>query len=408
VVAYLADNNVLSSSQFGFTKGKTTTLEIINFLAFIITTLEKGDAVDAIYLDLRKAFDTVPLSRLVAKVESYGIIGLALKWISAFLFNRSQFVTIGNCRSGTAEVLSGVPQGSVLGPLLFLLFIDDLDAFCSCFVGKFADDTRLARRISARQPILDADSFQNDLNSVNNWAEENEMTFSAPKCEVVHFGYNNPRSYYSLNNNLLSAVSNVSDLGVTICDNLKAGSHCINIVRSANKHLHAIRRSLSPLDKPSFLVLYKSLVRSRLENGSPAWNPYLQKDIKLLESVQRRATKLVVGIGHLSYEDRLRFLGLQTLETRRARQDLITVFKLLKGLFVFDWTILFELDKNTRTRGHCFKLRRKTTPTRDYARYFFNYRVIETWNSLPEPVVTAPTLGRFKRLLHASGVLGEL
>ena len=234
------------------------------------------------------------------------------------------------------------------------------------------------------------------------------MAFSVGKCEVMHFGSNNPCHDYLLQNSVLATVKSTVDLGITVADNLKPSNHCIKIVKSASAYLNVIKRCFGPMDKPTFLPLYKGLVRSRLETASSAWNPHLLKDILLLEKVQRKATRLVSGLADRSYDDRLRFLGLQTLETRRHRQDLIIVYKLMHGYFDFDWRRLFELDVSCRTRGHPLKLRRITTPSRDYARYFFNYRIIDSWNRLPSPVVTAQSLRRFKSLLHGSGCLPEL
>jgi hypothetical protein len=276
------------------------------------------------------------------------------------LKDRVQSVIINGCRSKQFAVCSGVPQGSVLGPILFLFYINDLDDYVSSFVRKFADDTKIARRIRMSHellPCLDSDDMQRDLDSLSEWCDKWQMSFNVMKCACLHFGHSNPRTSYKLNGVEIPAKDTEKDLGVVVSADLKFSDHCSAAARKAEYVLWCIRRSIKNLNKTVFLHLYKSLVRPHLEYCSSVWCPHYVRDVDRIEKVQRHATKLCWSVSHLPYDDRLRALGLQTLRTRRIRSDLILLYKIVRGQVDLPLCNLFCFEGDTGTRGHNLRLR---------------------------------------------------
>lgn len=220
------------------------------------------------------------------------------------------------------------------------------------------------------------------------------MLFNSEKCRVMHIGIKNTRTEYRMDGTILEDIKEERDLGIIIQNDLKCAKHCAKVVKQANRTLGMIKRSFTYLNQQTVVILYKSLVRPHLEYCVQAWRPHLQKDINLLENVQRRATKLIPNLKEKSYQDRLKILKLTTLENRRIRGDLIEVFKLLKGFTDVDFNKFFQLS-NTSTRGHSLKLH-KNACSHDYRKYFFSQRVIDAWNKLPEHVVKSNSVNAFK------------
>jgi len=225
-------------------------------------------------------------------------------------------------------VLSGVPQGSVLGPSLFIIYINDIDSSVLNRLSKFADDTKLYSCVSSQSQI---ESLRNDLASLFKWSMDWQMLFNLDKCKVMHFGRSNIKADYRMGGKVLEVVTEERDLGIIVQNDLKVSQQCAKAVKTANRVLGMISRTFVTRSKDVVLQLYKSLVRPHLEYCIQAWRPHLHKDINLLEKVQRRATKLVDSLRNCSYENRLEELKLTTLETRRLGGDLIQVFKMFKG-----------------------------------------------------------------------------
>ena len=286
---------------------------------------------------------------------------------------------------------SGVPQGSVLGPLLFLIYINDIDDSVSTNLLKFADDTKVFHAVPNSKEI---DRLQMDLGNLCKWSHDWLMLFNIDKCKVMHIGHNNSKAKYEMNGIFLEEVTEERDLGVIMQNNFKCSAQCINVVKIANRILGLIKRTFCVRDKDTILQLYKSLVRPHLEYSVQAWRPHLQKDIDLIEGVQRRATKLIFSLKHKSYEDRLKYLNITTLETRRIRSYLIEVFKIFKGEGHLDPCMLFELN-NTPTRGHSLKLFKPSCHL-DVRKFSFAHRIVDLWNSLEETVIACDSTNSFK------------
>lgn len=407
MVSFIDERGLLRGSQYGFRTKRSTTMQLIDYFHAATGYVdEEGACVDTVLLDLRKAFDLVPHERLLLKLSAHGIGGLVHAWVTAFLSGRTQSVCVDGAVSSSCAVTSGVPQGSVIGPLLFLLYINDLEDGMGSHVWKFADDTSLLHPL--RTPFaVDAHRLQCDLDTASSWAERWGMEFGIAKCAVLHFGYGNPGHIYTLCGQALQAPGEERYLGLILSDSLKPSAHCQRVAAAAHLKLNLLFRCFGLLHIRPFLLIYRGLIRPGLEYASEAWSPSQQGDIDVVERVQRRATRMVVGMLGLSYEDRLRSLSLQTLQTRRRRADLILTFKLLHNLVDYDYRNLLTLSATTNLRGHSLKLE-KIRGRLNLRIHSFPFRIVSPWNGLPESVVSAPSITAFKNRLHLSGALGEL
>ena len=399
LVEHLEKTGKLSSSQHGFTAGRSCLTNLLEAFENWTTALDEGWGVDVLFLDYRKAFDTVSHSKLMKKLHGCGIVGKLWEWIKDFLTLRKSRVGVRGSFSFWREVLSGVPQGSVLGPLLFLIFVNDLPEWIKSSLKMFADDTKIWARIRVEK---DGECLQRDLDSLGRWSDEWLLRFNCEKCKVMHIGHKLQTNYYMTQDGKsrkLEEIREERDLGVVIADNLKPGVQCGRAAAKAMSVLGIIKRHFSKLDKQDFLMLYKAYVRPHLEYCVQVWSPYQIGDIQTLEKVQRRETKLVYGIAKYSYEERLNYLGLTTLQMRRIRGDLIETYKLLTGKEKVGYEQFFRLAGASHgLRGHSLKLFAGRSRT-ELRRNFFSNRVVKSWNSLSQSAVDASTVNGFKNRL---------
>ena len=397
IIDHMMTNGLFADEQHGFVPGRSCTTQLLTVLEEWTAYMEDGECIDAIYLDFKKAFDTVPHERLLTKLAAYGIKGKILNWIRNFLVGRSQRVMIGEGKSTWADVTSGIPQGSVLGPLLFVIFINDLPQVVQSTTKIFADDTKLYRPIRTHADTL---ILQQDISRLNDWATKWQMQFNESKCITLHIGAANPGSHYKMNNVTLESSRSERDLGIIIDSKLKFHQQTAAAVSKANQILGIIRRSFKCLDCNTLPLLFKTLVRPHLEYCNCVWGPLYLLDIHSVERAQRRATKLVKSIQHLQYPERLKQLNLPSLQFRRKRGDMIQVFKIINNIDRVNVRHFFQTVDNRTTRGHPHKLY-KHHAKKDCRRKFFTLRIINTWNSLPTSVVTADTITTFKNRLDA-------
>ena len=399
MVEFLVKHKLLNSSQHGFLKARSCLTNMLCFLEEITKWIDVGSPVDIIYLDFQKAFDKVPHQRLLLKLKAHGIGDSITDWIEQWLTDRRRVVVDGEV-SNWKSVLSGVPQGSVLGPILFLIYINDLDDSITSNVLKFADDTKLFRKVNTDG---DKQHLQNDLDRLVKWSEKWQMLFNFGKCKCLHTGHRNLNVNYKMGDTVLGTTVKEKDLGVTISADMKVSEQCGIAASKGNQILGLIRRNITYKGKKLIIPLYKAIVRPHLEYCIQAWRPYRKKDIDTLERIQRRATKMIPELRDLSYEERLKECGLTTLETRRLRGDQIEVFKILNGYENIDRNMFFSLKKDSRTRGHEVKLV-KDQCRLDIRKHSFSQRTINEWNKLSTDCVTASSVNMFKtRLTHISG-----
>ena len=402
LVHHLKANNLLSNKQFGFISGRSTTLQLLKVLENWTKIIDEGGTIDTIYMDYMKAFDKVPHKRLNHKIDKYGIIGKVGRWIEEFLKNRRQHVVVNGKSSSWQNVTSGIPQGSVIGPVLFILYINDLPDSLKygSNVYLFADDTKIYKNITSEN---DCKLLQKDLDILADWSNKWLLRFHPDKCKVLEIGTKAKRKFeYKLHGQNLAHVTSEKDIGVIIDDKLSFEQHISEKINKANSIVGIIRRSFKYLTHGMFTRLFKALVRPHIEYANTVWNPHLKKFTIALENVQRRATKLLPGMKDLSYPERLRKLKLPTLVYRRLRGDMVEVFKILNGHYdreASNGILCMNADENPRdTRGHTRKLYKRRARL-NIRQKFFSYRVVDVWNDLPQKVIDSPSTKCFESRL---------
>ena len=293
-----------------------------------------------------------------------------------------------------SKIISGVPQGSVLGPILFLIFINDLPDEIKTPLLMFADDTKLFRKIES---LYDNTTLQEDISKLENWCQRWNMKFNNDKCKIMHIGRTNQKFQYKMTTyqgeTLIKAVEQEKDLGVTFDINLKFSKHIQLQTNKSNRLMGLIRRSYSFLDPTSFKFLFTSLVRPHLEYCIPVWYPVLKKDQLLIENVLRRASKLIPACKNLPYEERLKMLQLPSMRYRRIRGDMIEAYKFTHKMYDTTFPSITYIQSNTR--GHQYKMEKQFCRTNTRLNFFSN-RIVNDWNNLPAFIVCAESLNQFK------------
>ena len=405
IVDHMKLNNLFSNKQYGFISGRSTSLQLLTVLDIWTEALEQGLTLDIIYMDFRKAFDVVPHRRLVGKLKSYGISREITDWVVSFLSNRFQTVTVNGAESTERSVLSGIPQGSVLGPMLFVIYINDLP---ECVLGValsflFADDTKLFNKINC---VDDCFKLLAEIDSLHEWSQIWLIGFNSDKCKHMHIGNRDYVFTYDLNGVPLDYTEVEKDIGVHIDDKLSFDSHIAKKCKKANSMFALIRRTFKFLDMDMFLPLYKAIVRSHLDSCSSVWSPYEIKHINAIERVQRRATKQIPGFKDLTYAQRCRKLKLPTLLYRRVRGDLIETFKILNDdnnaengkydnttvKFLIKWR---DLGVRVSPRNNSLALFPQQAK-KSVRINSFSVRVVKWWNALTDNEVLAPNVNTFK------------
>ena len=286
----------INPAQFGFLQHHSTLHQLLTLTKYISDSFRNNGQTDVIYLDFKKAFDSVAHNELLAKLWSFGITGTNWKWFQTYLTSRRQCVHFNTITSELLSVLSGVPQGSVLGPILFLIFVNDLpDSILSSQVTLFADDTKCFKSVHSS---LDSYSLQQDIHRLSVWSRHWTLNFNEQKCVVVSFS---PKSPAAINNTYFINSEPVHqqdhrDLGIIMSSDLSWSAHYSHILSNAYKMLHLLRRIFSTTHCPqNKRALYVSLIKSKLMYNSPFWHPQLIKDITVIELGQRRATKYILS-----------------------------------------------------------------------------------------------------------------
>ena len=326
--------------------------KFVMFFEEITKWVDDGSPVDVIYLDFQKAFDKVPHQRLILKLKSHGMGNSIINWIEQWLTDRRQRVVVDGEVSSWKSVLSGVPQGSVLGPILFLVYINDLEEGVTGNILKFADDTKL---FTKTKEIGDKQNLQDDIDKLVKWSEKWQMLFNFGKCKCLHIGPGNASMNYEMGGTILSKTVKEKDLGVTMNANMKVSEQCRIAASKGNQVLGMIRRNITHTEESNYIP----------------------------------------GLSDLRYEERLKECGLTTLETRRVRGDQIEVFKILNGYENIDSNIFFEIKESKITRGHNYTLVKKQSRL-DVRKYSFSQRTINVWNKLSTDCVHASSVNMFK------------
>ena len=311
---FIETNNLIKDSQHGFRRGRSPMTNLIEFMNVTTKWFDQGKCFDIIFLDFSKAFDVVCHKRLMIKLEAIGIRGKVLRWIKDWISKRRQRVVVDGEYSDWVEVLSSVIQGSVLGGILFDIFIDDIDdAITLALLKKFADDAKLAKMI---ENVGDAQQMQENLDRLCEWARTWKMSFNAKKCKVMHFGKNNMRYGYNMNGCDIEEVKEEKDLGVWMEEDMRPSKQCKMAAQSANWALGQLSRAFHFRKASCLVPLYKTFVRPKLEHAVAAWSPWMEGDREAIEKVQKRMVRLISDKKGETYEERLESVGLTTLVGR--------------------------------------------------------------------------------------------
>jgi len=371
--------NSISTHQFGFMRGCSTLQQLLIFLSSIH---EHSKAqTDVIYLDFAKAFDRVPHNELLLKLWRFGITGDLWWWFNSYLSNRQQCVRLNSSYSTLLPVASGVPQGSILGPLLFIIYINDL--FPSIHASNalsFADDTKCYHLII--EPS-DSAKLQRDLDSMANWSTYWNLSFNTNK--FIHLSFNSkfPTSYFICGSKIQTSNSH-RDLGIIISTDLSWKDHYNHILAKAYRTLGLLRRTFScSIDTTTKKVLYLALVRSQLLYCSPLWHPYLLCDIAVLERIQRRATKYILNDYVSNYKTRLLKLNMLPLMYTYDLCDILFFIKSVQHPSNhFNINNFVSFCHHSTRSSTSNKLQHNFTSTNKLSNFYFN-RLPRTYNNLP-------------------------
>lgn len=388
IMNFVEQNNILCKEQHGFRKQRSCISQLIGLMDDITNCRDRGKQVDMVVMDFAKAFDKVSHSLLCYKLQHYGIQGDINRWIRSFLADRRQAVVVDGTSSSYVAVESGVPQGSVLGPCLFLLFINDLPNGLSSTARLFADDTACHKEITSS---ADQIQLQHDLDNLATWEQKWQMAFHPEKCEVLHFGSKYKKTYM-LRDHPLKCRSESKYLGVTISTDLSWKKHTQNVSSKANKTLGFLRRNVKTDSINIKECAYKTFVRPQLEYAAAVWDPYRASDKSLIDKVQRRAARWVVN-DYRSTSSVTKIhqkLGWDTLEERRKSSRLSTLLAYHHGNLTINSNSLpqSQLPRHNTRRSHPQRYLIETWH-RDYRKFsFFPWTIID-FNSLPQEVISA-------------------
>ena len=401
---------IINSCQHGFTPEKSCTTQLIQVIDSIGKLLDQGEQIDVVYLDMSKAFDKVNHSTMINKLKSYGFNGSLLSWFKSYFHNRRQQVTALGSTSPSRLVTSGVPQGSILGPVLFLLYVNDLpDTISSSTIATFADDTKVFQCISCE---ADSTHLQENLNNINNWSSKSQIMFNHSKCKVQTISRKRKpiMTSYSMGNGQLDQCVQERDLGVWISSNLSWKKQVNAQSAKANQILGYAKRTTKKLKSyKTKRSIYLTIIRTHIGYATQVWAPQTVEQIKKLEQVQRRATKYILNLPfncEVSYKDRLIQCNLTPLTYWHEYLDMVFYFKLINKLITLDTAFLPKLNTPMRTtrmsiisEGTKFEERRCRTET---YRISYLMRSTRTWNVLPKEITqtySTSSLATFKNNL---------
>ena len=416
IVEFLEVNNLLSQYQHGFRSGRSCLTQLLGHFDDICSGLVEGKDTDSIYLDYAKAFDRVDHRLLILKLKRYNFHPMLIRWISSFLLNRTQEVVINGTHSCRKDIISGVPQGTVLGPVLFIIFINDLERkIGSSNIRFFADDTRISKQISTMEDVR---SLQCDLDAVCSWSKENNMQLHEHKFELM----SHRSSPVSLFDSLPFCVEQCSydvsdgvslyptfelrDLGVVVSSDLSWSSHINKITAAARSMAYWVLSVFRTRERFVMMTLYKSMVRSHLEYCCPLWHPTKIADIEAIENVQRSFTRRVAGMAGLDYWSRLKQLKIMSLQRRRERFIIFQMWKILIKMVPNEVGIVFRPEGRLGIKAVVPSLV-STSSASNQSIYDRSFAVAgpRLWNLLPSHLTVISSAVKFKNAL--SGYIAQ-
>ena len=414
LTVYLLSNGLITPDQHAFIRNHSTTTNLMACVRDWSIALSSKKCSDIIYIDIKRAFDSIVHSKLLHKLQCYGISDKLLKWIEAFLQNRNQCVVIENVSSDYSPVISGIIQGSVLGPTLFILYINDLIDCIPCNVHSplFADDLKLYSSFEVESISMFIADLQLAIDLIFEWASKWQLQINIDKCYCMRLLSKylrfSPVPIYTLNGVVISVTNETRDLGIQIDNRLTYSSHISQIIRKANQRVGMLFRGFHSRDVNILRRAFVTYIRPLLEYNSIIWNPTIKKYINPLESVQRRFTKRIPSLHSFPYLERLKLINLQSLEERRLKFDLIMYYKILNNLTPFALTDFFNIRCPMSTLRDCSPQLCKPTKGSNYIFSSFCVRGIDCWNNLPDSLKHQKSLPSFKSGLLKENLLSYL
>ena len=395
LVKHLEVNGLLATSQHGFRKHHSCLTNLLLTLDDWTAASDRGISTHACYLDMSKAFDRVNHNILLQKLKQHGVTGQLLSWLQNYLTDRVAQVRVDGALSSPFLATSGVPQGSVLGPILFLIYVNDIPNLIHSKIALFADDIKIWTNVRTASKCT---VLQQDLDVLYEWSLQNKIPFNLQKCKMLSIGKQYDR-VYSIGPHQLTWTHEEKDLGVWINTSLKTSRQCTVVYKKTSKILGLLKRIFGQFSKQTLPRLMNTYIRPTMEYAIQAWSPWLQKDIDLMQRIYHRATKVVAGLQHRPYLERIASLNLFDFNYRRFRGDMILVYTILntpdhplRQLLVRREAGALRSNENSLAIPHS---------RLNCRRYFFTVRVCFSWNSLPCEVVQSPNLKLFKFNLDA-------
>ena len=398
ITQHIENNHLITEHQHGFRLNRSPLTQLLHHIDSIIKILEDNGNADILYLDLSKAFDKVNHNILLHKLTQMKITGKVNAWIKSFLTNRTQYVVVNGHKSDPAAVLSGVPQGTVLGPALFIIYMNNItEIIKSTIIKMFADDSKL---ICSIKNVEDRNKMISDLTALLKWTESNSMMFNQEKFQLLQIGSNNGLKLpYSLDELNIQNSTNVRDLGVYVSNNLSFKYHITEMTKNATNFAAWLLRTFRTRDKDVMLLLLKTYIIPRLEYASPVWNPHKINEIQQIEAVQRTFTAKIEHMDELNYWERLSQLKLFSIQRRRERFIIIHTHKIYKKLAPNDVNLQFHEHIRLGTQCRRLPLKSKIASVKTLRDNFFSQVAPKLYNLVPKVIKSANNISSFKRKL---------
>ena len=403
---FIMENNIITSLQSGFVPNDSTTNQLVSIYNSFCQALDDGKEVRAVFCDISKAFDRVWHRGLLYKLEAYGIRGNLLRWFKDYLTDRKQKVVLCGATSQTATIHAGVPQGSILGPLLFILYINDIVENIGSSIRLFADDTSLF--IIVDDPVQSAITLNTDLNTISKWAESWLVDFNPNKTTSLLVSRKVNKPYHPplyMNNINISEVTSHKHLGVTFSNDGSWNDHTQSIKSKAWQRINIMRKLKFTLDRKSLETIYKTFVRPLLEYSDVVWDNIPLHDQYELEKIQIEACRIISGTTKLvSTENLYKETCFEPLKQRREKHKLVLFYKMKNNIAPTYLTSLVPDnvgDTTTYNLRNANDSRGIPCHTQLYANSFLPSSV-QSWNQLTSVQRNCPTLNSFKNQLNSN------
>ena len=404
LVHYLKENSIITPSQSGFTSGDSTIYQLLNIYDDFVSGLDRNIPTQAIFFDISKAFDRVWHRGLIHKLEAAGVRGTLLNWFENYLKNRKQAVVLKGSKSKFLEVHAGVPQGSVLGPTLFLLYINDLNTAIESNIKLFADDTSMY--LSLVDNLTRSRILNSDMMKISLWAQKWKVNFNCQKTELLNVCNRNfiIDNQLIFDNSILQPSISHKHLGLTLQENCKWDSHVTSLVAKCRPLVSCLKSYKYRLNRRSLEIMYKSYILPHFDYADVVWDNLTQRQIQDLEEIQLEALRTIIGtVRGTSHDVIYNESGFIPLRIRRERHKLILFFKFVNGLLPTHLSRKFpELASNFQTRYPRRRSLERKQLQWNLEIYHQSYFPISTelWNNLPENIKSITSISAFKRFLN--------